>query len=55
MKENFISIQEAIEKKKGEVAIRGWVYRERGSNAMKFIVLRDSSNIIQCVLEKKNF
>lgn len=51
----FISIQEAIEKKKGIVAVRGWVYRERGSNAMKFIVLRDSSNIIQCVLEKKNF
>ena len=51
----FISIQEAIEKKKGEVAVRGWVYRERGSNAMKFIVLRDSSNIIQCVLERKNF
>lgn len=54
-KEKFISIQEAIEKKKGEVAVRGWAYRERGSNAMKFIVLRDSSNIIQCVLEKKNF
>ena len=35
----FISIQEAIEKKKGEVAVRGWAYRERGSNAMKFIVL----------------
>jgi len=55
MAKKFISIQEAIQKKKGEVAVRGWVYRERGSNAMKFIVLRDSSNIIQCVLEKKNF
>jgi len=53
--QKFISIQEAIKKKKGEVAVRGWVYRERGSNAMKFIVLRDSSNIIQCVLERKNF
>ena len=55
MTHKFISIQEAIEKKSGQVAVRGWVYRERGSNAMKFIVLRDSSNIIQCVLEKKNF
>jgi asparaginyl-tRNA synthetase len=55
MTHKFISIQEAMEKKKGEVAVRGWVYRERGSNAMKFIVLRDSSNIIQCVLERKNF
>jgi len=55
MTSKFISIQEAINKKKGEVAVRGWVHRERGSNAMKFIVLRDSSNIIQCVFEKKNF
>ncbi len=51
----FISVQDAIKKGKGKVAVRGWVYRERGSNAMKFIVLRDSSNIIQCVLKKENF
>lgn len=51
----FISIQEAIEQKSGKVAIRGWVYRERGSNALKFIVLRDSTNIIQCVLKKEKF
>jgi len=48
----FISIQEALDKKSGEVAIRGWCYRERGSNAVRFIILRDSSNIIQCVLDK---
>ena len=51
----FVSIQEAIQQAKGEVAIRGWVYRERGSNKLKFIVLRDSSNIIQCVLDRNNF
>ncbi len=51
----FLSIQQAIEQGKGKVAVRGWVYRERGSNAIKFIVLRDSTNIIQCVLEKKDF
>jgi len=49
----FISIQEAIDKKKGNVAIRGWVYRERGSAKFKFIVLRDSTNIIQCVIKKE--
>ncbi|MBN1538822.1 MAG: asparagine--tRNA ligase [Candidatus Thermoplasmatota archaeon] len=32
-----------------EVKLRGWVYRTRGSNRMLFIVLRDSSDIIQCV------
>jgi len=51
----FISIQQAINKGKGKVSIRGWVYRERGSNEFKFIVLRDSTNIIQCVFKKENF
>ncbi len=51
----FISIQEALTKGKGNVAIRGWIYRERGSNEFKFIVMRDSSNIIQCVFKKEKF
>lgn len=57
MTQKFIQIQEAIDgaKKQKKVAVRGWVYRERGSNKMKFIVLRDSSNIIQCVIERQNF
>jgi len=50
----YLSIQEAMKKGKGNVAIRGWVHRERGSNKLKFIVLRDSTNIIQCVLKKDN-
>ena len=49
----FISIYEALNKGKGEVSIRGWVYRERGSSQLKFIVLRDSTNIIQCVIKKE--
>lgn len=51
----FISIQEALNKGKGKVSIRGWAYRARGSNKLKFIVLRDSSNVIQCVLKKEDF
>ncbi len=51
--EKFSSIAEAIKKGKGKVAVHGWVYRERGSNKIKFIVLRDSTNIIQCVLERE--
>ena len=52
----FVSIQEAINIGEGKTAsIRGWVHRERGSNKFKFIVLRDSSNIIQCVFERKDF
>jgi asparaginyl-tRNA synthetase len=55
MKPNFLSISEAMSKGSGKVAVRGWVYRERGSNQLKFIVLRDSSDIIQCVLKKEKF
>ena len=48
----FTSIEEAIKKGKGNVSLRGWIYRERGSNKLKFIVLRDSTEIIQCVIDK---
>jgi len=48
----FISIQQAMDKGEGEVSLRGWVNRERGSNKLKFIVLRDSTNTIQCVISR---
>lgn len=48
----FLSIKQAMKKGKGKVALRGWVYRERKSNAYAFIVLRDDTDIIQCVIEK---
>jgi len=50
----FISIKEAMRQGSGSVSVRGWVYRERGSNKVKFIVLRDSSDIIQCVISKED-
>ena len=53
--QKFISISEAMKQGKGKVAVRGWISRERGSNEFKFLVLRDSTNIIQCVLKRENF
>ncbi len=32
-----------------EVEIRGWVYRIRSTAKMCFVILRDSTNIVQCV------
>ncbi len=55
MKEKFLSIQEAMKNGKGKVALHGWIYRARGSNKMKFIILRDSTEIIQCVLVREKF
>jgi len=51
----FLSIKEAMKKGSGKVSVRGWVYRERGSNKLKFVVLRDVSEIIQCVIKKEKF
>lgn len=51
----FISIEQAIALGKGIVSVRGWVWRERGSNKLKFITLRDATNVLQCVLDRKDF
>jgi len=48
----YISIEEALKKKKGSVALHGWVHREAKMKEKVFIVLRDSSNLIQCVIKK---
>ncbi len=48
----YITIQEAIEKGNGKVNIRGWIYRIRNSNKFCFIVLRDETEIIQCIIKK---
>ena len=49
----ILSIQEALNKKSGKVTIHGWVYRERKLKDKVFLVIRDSSNIIQCVVDKE--
>ncbi len=37
-----------------EIEIRGWVYRHRASQNLVFITLRDSTEIIQCVVKNDN-
>ncbi len=50
----FVSVQQAINQGKGTLRIRGWVYRERKSNKFVFLVIRDSTNIIQCIVDREN-
>ena len=35
-----------------EVHLRGWIHRSRGSNAIRFVVLRDSTGTLQCVVKR---
>jgi len=50
----FISVQQALDKKRGTVNLRGWIYQLRKLKDKVFIILRDSSNIIQCIVEEKS-
>ena len=53
MKESkYTTIKEVLKKDLTNVFLRGWVYRQRASNKFVFIVLRDESDIIQCVISK---
>jgi asparaginyl-tRNA synthetase len=47
-----MQIAKAIKQAQGEATIRGWVYRERGSKKLRFLVVRDADNIIQCVVNR---
>ena len=52
MESKYTTIEEALKKQMTQVNLRGWIYRERKSNKFVFIVLRDESDIIQCVISK---
>ncbi|MFH1840337.1 MAG: asparagine--tRNA ligase [Nanoarchaeota archaeon] len=49
----YLTISEALDKGKGKVAIRGWIYRERSLKDKVFLVVRDSTDIVQCVVKDK--
>ena len=50
----YLKISDALIQKSGRVAIRGWVYRERKLKDKIFLVIRDSSDIIQCIVRDDN-
>ena len=45
-------IKQAILQREGRISVSGWIYRERGSNTMRFLVLRDTDDVLQCVIKK---
>ncbi|MBI5463999.1 MAG: asparagine--tRNA ligase, partial [Ignavibacteriales bacterium] len=37
-----------------EVTLHGWLYNKRSSGKIKFLLLRDGTGMIQCVVVKSN-
>ncbi len=52
MKADWIGNILSGEKDHQTVELKGWVHRSRGSNKMRFVVLRDSTGTIQCVVKR---
>tara|TARA_Y100000310_G_scaffold114564_1_gene113042 strand:- start:23 stop:1303 length:1281 start_codon:yes stop_codon:yes gene_type:complete len=48
-----MNIQKALDKGKGKVSIKGWVYRIRKGKNLIFIIIRDTNNLVQCIVEKE--
>ncbi len=53
---SFVPIKEILQGKHGneKVAIRGWVYRKREGKQTIFLVLRDSTGIVQCTVKSES-
>ena len=52
MKTTWISDVQAGSYDGKDVELKGWIKRSRGSNKIRFIVLRDSTGTIQCVAKR---
>ena len=37
-----------------EVTLQGWLYNKRSSGKLQFLLLRDGTGIIQCIVAKKD-
>ncbi len=51
----FVPIGEIAKHTGKKVSLRGWIYRHRASKGVVFIVLRDSSGIVQCAVKGKEY
>ena len=48
----LIKVDEVPKHEGEEVKVRGWVYRQRAGKKMAFILLRDSSGVVQCTFKE---
>lgn len=51
---SFVYIENISQYEGQEVTLRGWVYNKTGKGKLNFVILRDGTGIIQCVVFKNN-
>ncbi len=51
---SFVYIEDIAKYDGQEVTLNGWVYNTRGKGKLQFVLLRDGTGIIQCVVFKQN-
>ena len=52
--DEYTPINEILQGKAGDsVRIRGWIYRTRSSGKLAFVVVRDSTGVIQCTVSRE--
>jgi len=54
MKGRIVYIEELKKHVGEEVEIRGWVYNKRSSGKVRFLIIRDGTGFLQCVMVKSN-
>ena len=50
MRKGAVSIESLRDHIGNRVALNGWVYNQRGSKGLSFVVVRDGSGLVQCVV-----
>jgi asparaginyl-tRNA synthetase len=50
--EDFVTIDHLAEHESDVVTLKGWLFNKRGSKNLYFLILRDGSGFVQCVVSK---
>ena len=48
----YVTIGEISKYEENEVTIQGWLYNKRSSGKLRFLIIRDGTELIQCVVFK---
>ena len=52
--EDFVTIDRLAEHEGEAVTLKGWLFNKRGSKNLYFLILRDGSGFVQCVVSKED-